>query len=328
MTVLLTGGSGFLGSHVAEQLSKAGRPVRVLVRRTSDTSFLQGLPGVELAEGSVGDLASIERAAKGAQGIIHAAGLVRARSPEEFRSTNTGGTENVLRAALGVGGSLKRVVLVSSLAAARPSLDGTPVRIEHGSAPVTHYGRSKLAAEQAALQSKDAIPVTILRPPAIYGPRDRECLAFFMAVKTGVLPYFGTTENRVSMIYGADAAAACIRALDVDVPSGSVFFLDDGEPRTLGELIGEIEGVMGKRAWLRFPLPRPVLEVVASGNELIGRARRQAVMLTRDKLNELYAPHWVCDASETRSALAWEPKIRFSEGARATYAWYREHRWI
>jgi len=328
MTVLVTGGSGFLGSHVVEQLSRAGRPVRALVRKSSDTRFLRSLPHVELVEGAVDDAASVKRAAAGVTGIVHAAGLVKARSGEEFMRVNRGGTENLLDAALESRATVRRFVLVSSLAALRPSdASGTPVPEDAEPRPVTDYGKSKLAAERAALARKAELPLVILRPPAIYGPRDREILAFFKSIKLGVLPLLGSTQNRLSMIYGSDCAAACIAGLDRDVPSGSVYHVDDGSVHTLEELIMLAERAMGKKARLRVHLPRKLVETAALGAELYGRATNRAVMLTRDKLNELFE-QWVCDSARARRELAWEPQVTFEDGVARTMAFYREAGWL
>lgn len=328
MTILLTGGSGFLGSHIAEQLSAAGRPVRALVRKSSDTRFLRSLAGVELCEGAVDDKDSVLRAAHGVTGVIHAAGLVKARSPDEFRRVNTTGAENVLAAALAERANIKRFVLVSSLAVAGPSdAAGSPVDSACAPKPVTHYGRSKLEAERAAVALKDQLPITILRPPAIYGPRDREILAFFKAIKFGILPLTSKTSNRLSMIYGADCASACIRALDADVPSGSVFYVDDGAVHTMAELIEATEAAVGKRAWLRVPLPKSVMLSAGLASEMYGKFSNRAVMLTRDKCKELFE-QWVCDGSATRSQLGWEPKVGFAEGVRMTAEWYKSVGWL
>lgn len=328
MTVLVTGGSGFLGSHIVEQLSRAGRPVRALVRKSSDTRFLRTLPGVELVEGAVDDAASVKRAAAGVTGIVHAAGLVKARSGDEFMRVNRGGTENLLDAALENRATVRRFVLVSSLAALRPSdASGTPVPEDAEPRPVTDYGKSKLAAERAALAKKSELPLVILRPPAIYGPRDREILAFFKSIKLGVLPLLGSTQNRLSMIYGSDCASACIAALDRDVPSGSTYHVDDGSVHTLEELIMLAEAAMGKKARFRFHLPRKLVETAALGAELYGRATNRAVMLTRDKLNELFE-QWVCDGARARRELGWEPKVSFEEGVKRTMAFYREAGWL
>lgn len=328
MTILLTGASGFLGSHIAEQLSREGKPVRVLVRSTSNINALKSLEHVTLVEGALDDKRSLLEAVKGVDYVIHAAGIVKARDPAQFHFTNAGGTVSLLDAVRQNAPQLKRFVLVSSLAVAGPSLDGKPVSVDGKPNPVTDYGRSKLAGERAALAVKSDIPITIIRPPVIYGPRDREMLAFFKSVKLGVLPYMGSTSRGVSAIFAPDCAAVCIAALDASPQSGKVYFVEDGHTRTLGELVGAIESALGKKAWIRVPIPRRALEVAALGSELFGRATDRAMMLTRDKCNELYASHWVCDATEARRDLGWEPKVTFDRGARITAEWYRQQGWL
>ena len=148
MRVLLTGASGFLGSHVAEQLDQQGADVRALVRPTSDTRFLEALEHVTLVRGAVGDESSLLSATEGVDGIIHAAGLVKARTPADFHRANALGTANLLDAAMHNAPHLERFVLVSSLAAMGPSLDGRPLSVGASPNPVTHYGRSKLARSE------------------------------------------------------------------------------------------------------------------------------------------------------------------------------------
>lgn len=328
MTVLVTGASGFLGSHIVEQLSRSGRRVRALVRKSSNTKFLQSLENVELAYGAVDDQDSVFGAVEGVDAIVHAAGLVKARGPAEFHSINTEGTQNLLTAALRHKDQIRRFVLVSSQAAGGPSdAQGNPVHVGRETAPVTHYGRSKLAAEQAARALKDELGVTILRPPAIYGPRDREILIFFKSVDKGVLPLTNPLSAKYSMIYGPDCASACIQAIDVDVPSGSVFYLDDGAPVTFAEMIRAVEEALGKRAWMRLPLPRPVVRTAALFSEFYGSWSGQAVMLTRDKCNELFN-QWVCDGKAACEQLAWQPKVQFFEGVKLTADWYKQAGWL
>ncbi len=328
MRILLTGASGFLGSHIAEQLDQQGVEVRALVRPTSDTRFLESLEHVTLVSGSMSDKGSLLAATEGVEGIIHAAGLVKAREPADFHRTNAEGTANLLHAAKQNASGIERFVLVSSLAVMGPSKDGLPVPSGAAPNPVTHYGRSKLAAEQAAQAEAGSLPITIIRPPLIYGPRDREVLPFFKSVSVGVLPLTGSPSSLLSAVFAADCAAACIRALEANVPSGSAFFVEDGRLETLGGLIAHIENALGRRAWLRVPVPRLLMYGAALGSELYGRVTRRAVMLTRDKLNELLAPHWVCDSSEAQAALGWKPRVAFDEGTRITSAWYRRQGWL
>ena len=328
MRILLTGASGFLGSHIAEQLDQQGADVRALVRPTSDTRFLEGLAHVTLLSGALSDEDSLLAATEGVDGIIHAAGLVKARRPADFHRTNEQGTANLLDAAKQNAPGIERFVLVSSLTVMGPSEDGRPVPAGASPNPVTHYGRSKLAAEKVARAEADSLPITIIRPPMIYGPRDREILPFFKSVQLGVLPLTGSPDSALSAIYAADCAAACIKALEANVPSGSTYFVEDGCLETLGGLIRHIENALGRRAWLRVPVPRFLMYGAALGSEFYGRVMGRAVMLTRDKLNELLAPHWVCDSTEAQAALGWKPRISFAEGTRITGAWYRRAGWL
>jgi len=227
MRVLLTGGSGFLGSFVAERLATEGHVVRALVRPRSERKVLDRLPRVELAPGAIEDRASLGAAVDGVDAVVHVAGIVKARRPAEFFEVNTQGTRNLLEAAMRR--PVPRFVYVSSLAAVGPSADGTPVPDDVEPRPVTHYGRSKLEAERAVLAAKDRLHVTVVRPPLIYGPRDRETLAFFTSVRNGVLPMTGDGTNTLSVVYVEDCAAAVVRVLHAQgVPSGRSYFVDDG----------------------------------------------------------------------------------------------------
>jgi nucleoside-diphosphate-sugar epimerase len=327
MKILVTGGSGFLGSHIIEQLLAHGYSVRALVRKSSDRSFLATQKGVELAFGAVENIDSIDQATKGVDGVIHAAGLVKARSFAEFDEVNVTGTANVLGAAQRQP-SLRRFVMVSSLAAVGPSSDGRPVSTIAPPGPVTYYGKSKLAAEQLAIAAASRMPVTVIRPPLIYGPRDRETLAFFKSIKTGVLPYLGNGKNTLSVIYGPDCARACVKALDASVKSGSAYFVEDGKVHVWREMLEEIEGALGQKAFLRFSVPLLALKAAAVGSEVFGKLTNRAVMLTREKINELAAPHWVCDSSDTRRDLSWTPEVKWPEGTRRAVEWYRSNGWL
>jgi nucleoside-diphosphate-sugar epimerase len=328
MKVLVTGGSGFLGSHIAEQLANEGHTVRALVRRSSNKKFLETLKGIEFAEGAVEDAAAVEEAVKGVDAVVHSAGLVKARTPEEFAAINVTGTTNLLASARKHSPDLKRFVFVSSLAAVGPSSDGSPVPSGASPNPVTHYGRSKLAAERAVLEAKDDLKVTVIRPPLIYGPRDNETVAFFQAVARGVLPVLGAGDNTLSVIYVEDAAAACVRAIEADVPSGSVYFVDDGEVYVWKDALADVERAMGKRAFIRWGLPLGILKTAAFFSEAYGKMTSKAVMLTRDKINELKEKHWVCCSDDTRKDLGWTPSVKWKEGTERAARWYRENGWL
>jgi len=325
--VLVTGASGFLGGHVVERLSARGDKVRALVRRTSNTKLLEKLAGVELFEGSVEQASRVREAVDGVDAIVHCAGIVKARTSDEFFTINVGGTSNLVDAARKLGSKLKRLVHVSSLEAAGPSEDGEPVAVDQEN-PVTAYGRSKLAAEKVVLAAKGDIAVTILRPGAIYGPRDGEILEMFKSIQRGLLPLVGDGSAKGVWIYATDCAEACVRAILADVPSGRVYFVDDGHGAlALRDMLADAERAIGKRAILRAGLPVPVLMSVARGVEVFGRLRGKAVMLTREKANMLLQ-NWICSSETTRAELAWKPEISWNEGVVKAVAWYRDNGWL
>src|SRR5438477_7471132 len=328
MRVLLTGGSGFVGSYVAEQLSALGHTVRALVRPCSDSKFLKTLPNIEFTAGAVEDRTSLDAAVRGVDAVVHVAGLVKARQPREFFQVNTEGTKNLIGAAEAHAPGLKRFVYVSSLAAVGPSADGKPVADDAAPRPVTQYGRSKLAAEQAVLAARDRLPVTVIRPPLIYGPRDRETLAFFTSVKNGVLPVLGDGRNTLSVVYGEDCAAAVVRAAVSDGPSGRAYFVDDGSVYVWRDALAEVEKAMGKRAFFRLGLPMAAVQVAAAASQLSGKVTRTAQTLTLDKVNELKQRHWVCEGSGARRDLGWHPRTSWSDGVAKAVAWYRDRGWL
>jgi nucleoside-diphosphate-sugar epimerase len=327
MRVILTGASGLLGGHVAELLSARGDKVRAMVRRTSNRKVLEKLANVELFEGTVERADKVREAVDGVDAIVHCAGIVKARSADEFFSVNVGGTSNLVEAARKLRGKLKRFVHVSSLEACGPSADGKPVPADQEN-PVTAYGRSKLASEKVVLSARDDIPVVLLRPGAIYGPRDGEILEAFKSIQRGLLPLVDGGAARGVWIYATDCAEACIRAIDAEVPSGKIYFVDDGcGPLALKEMLAEAERALGKKALVRTSLPVPVLMTVARGLEVFGRLANRPVMLTREKASMLLQD-WICSSEETRRDLGWAPKVPWDDGVRRAVAWYRENGWL
>ncbi len=327
MRILVTGATGFLGSHVAEQLARQGHAVRVLVRRTSDRTFLQGFEAEEVL-GEVTQPDTLPAVVDGVEAIVHAAGLTKARSAAEFEAVNAGGTANLL-AALDPAQPLRRFVLISSLAAHGPSEDGRPRPVDAPPAPVTAYGRSKLRAEELVRSwAGDGHAATIIRPPVIYGPRDRQLLPFFQLARWRLAPLLGGGTNTVSWVYAEDAArAAALAATAADDAPSATYTIDDGAVYTWRDLQAAVEEAVGRKA-LRIPSPPWAYAAAAFVSELYGRLRRQAVSFTRDKVIEMRQPYWVCSHDEISRDLGWEPHVGIGEGTALTAAWYRQHGWL
>lgn len=327
MRVLVTGGSGFLGSHIAEQLVAAKHDVRCLVRKTSNTKFLDEL-GVTLCDGALDRPDSLAKAVEGCDAVIHSAGLVKARSDAEFLAAHVDGTVSLAKAAIAKAPNLKRFVHVSTAAVMGPGEAGKKHTAHDTPNPQTKYAKSKLAGERALLELKDQLPITIVRPPAIYGPRDSEILAFFKMVRrTRVAVRLGTSLETVSMVYGADAADACIRAIDDPRPSGSIYFVDDGEAHSFKSMAQAIADGYGVKLYGTPRVPEPLLRAAAAFSDAYAETFDKAVMFSTDKLGELLMMHFRVDASDTRKHLGWTPKTNFRDGAKITADWYREKGW-
>lgn len=328
MKVLVTGANGFLGSHVAERLAREGHAVRALLRRTSDRSFLEGIE-YEEALGDVRQPETLPAAVEGVEAVIHAAGLVKARNEAEFDAVNAGGTANLL-AALSTARGLRRVVYVSSLAAHGPSEDGRPRQREAPAAPVSAYGRSKLKAEEVVRAwAGERRSAAIIRPPVIYGPRDRALLPFFsMARRLRLAPLLGDGTNAISVVYAEDAARAIVVAATAESARPCVTYtVDDGGVYTWRDLLAAVEQALGRKA-LRLSSPRWAFTAAAFVSELYGLVTRRAVQFTRDKVVEMGQPFWVCSHEEISRDLGWEPRVSLPEGAALTAAWYRQHGWL
>ena len=220
MRVLVTGATGFLGSHVAEQLARQGHAVRVLVRRTSDRTFLQGFEAEE-ALGEVTQPESLPAVVDGVEAIVHAAGLTKARSAAEFEAVNARATSELARAAAGSG--VQRFLYVSSLAAAGPSADGRPRTEEMPLEPISAYGRSKARAEAHVREQVGDERWTIIRPPIVYGPGDRALLPVFRMVACGVVPLVGFGSRHYSLIHVSDLVRGIAEALAHPQAAGRVW---------------------------------------------------------------------------------------------------------
>jgi nucleoside-diphosphate-sugar epimerase len=322
MKALVTGATGFVGSHLTEALRRRGDEVTVLARSPRKAEALASL-GVRTVPGDLNDRGALARAAEGQDEVYHVAGVVAARSEADFLAANRDGTANVVAAAEAAG--RPRLVLVSSLAAAGPSPRDRPLRGDEPPAPVTAYGRSKLAGEQVVRGS--ALPWTILRPPTVYGPRDREVLKVFRLVRLGLAPVFGDGIQQLSAVHAGDLAEALIAAARGSATLGRVYYPCHPEVVTSAELVRRIGEVMGRRPVV-IPVPAAVGRALLGVTEAGARLARQATILTTDKANEFFQPAWTGDPAPLTRDSGWSAAHDLRSGLAETYRWYRSAGWL
>ncbi|MCX8089684.1 MAG: NAD-dependent epimerase/dehydratase family protein [Verrucomicrobiae bacterium] len=327
MKILLTGASGFVGSHILDRLCEERLPTAVLLRPESPRRFIEHrLNQVEVRPGSIRDPASLDAALEGVSHVLHCAGAVRALRDEDFFAVNQTGTRNVVEAINRRGGQIQRLVHISSLSAHGPATPQSPARENDPPRPVSVYGRSKLAAENE-VRERCGVPFVILRPPGVYGPRDGEFLRLFRAVRAHLLPQFGGGRQPLSLVFVRDLAAVAVTCLTHPGAAGKTFFVAAPEVVTSGELAREIASQMN--VWtLRLPLPVAMLWPVCAVGEAVSRVRGRASVLSRWKYAELSAPGWVCDATRLREELGLVCQTTLRAGIAETLARYRAEGWV
>lgn len=303
MTIAITGATGFVGQTLLERAAQASIAVRALTRRPQEPR-----PGVEWIKGDLDARTALTQLVTGAEAVIHVAGVVNAPDSHGFEHGNVTGTLNLIEAALAAG--VPRFVCVSSLSAREPDLSA--------------YGASKARAEKLVMAS--GLDWTIVRPPAIYGPRDTELFELFKLARWGVLP-MPPREGRTSLLHADDLA----RLLLVLVPGGEgvshrVFEPDDGKPGGWShyEMARAVGWAMGRRPWV-VHLSRPSLERVARADRAVRGAKAK---LTLDRVGYMTHPDWVVSHGAKPPHALWQPRVPTRDGLKATAKWYRENKWI
>jgi len=269
---------------------------------------------------------SLTPALSGVDAVVHCAGLTRARSLENFRRVNRDGTERILAACRRMGCRPSAVVCLSSLAAFGPSC-GKPVREEDEPRPISHYGLSKLEGHRVAQSFMQDLPVTILIPPAVYGPRDRDIFTYFKLAKTGIVPFIGREERSLSLIHVKDLARAAVACLTAPHAAGRAYFVTDGETHTWKSMAAEISRAM-KAAPVSLQIPRFIARGVAAAAQAASLLTRRPPLLGVEKMRELLQLSWTCSSEKIRRELGFEIAYPLARGEADTYSWYVENGWL
>ncbi len=310
--VALTGATGFLGLHVVKALARSGAQIRILARRDPTHAFWRDI-ALDVVAGDLEDQSALERLTKGADTVVHMAGLIKARNRAEFMRINRDGARAVAEAAARHAPDAF-FVATSSLAAREPQL--------------SPYAASKCAGEDAIrnVYSRNRAKLAIVRPPAIYGPWDRETLAIFKAASHAIAPVFG--DGRIALIHVDDAAAA-ITSLAIGAKNSGDYALADTNPAgySTEELLREAARALGNNPRL-IRVPPSALAVAGSVSQAWGAISRQSPIFTRGKAREMLHPDWSVTQKELLPAAIYQSKIGIREGFASTAAWYKAAGWL
>ena len=316
--ILVTGGTGFIGSHLLDKLSALGEPARCLLRRKPRPRRLPA--GIEAVYGDLTSGEGVEEAINGADTVIHLAGVTKALATGDYYAGNVRATETLLRA---LAGRAVRLVHVSTLAAIGPSRDGTPVDEDAPPRPLTHYGKSKQEAERTVrVLAPDAV---IVRPPVVYGPRDTDVFQLLRSISKGWVFEIAGGERWFSAIYVGDLVEGLLAA-SRGVP-GRAYFLAHPQPVSWSELGAAAARIMARRPHV-VRVPPLVAYAVGLGAEVWSHITRRPGIISREKVAEARCRWWTCDTRRAAAELGFEARTPLAAGLTQTLAWYKEAAWL
>jgi len=334
--VLVTGASGFIGQHLVRRLIEHGDRVSCLVRATSRIDELRSA-GAQLVTGDVTDPAVIGRALALSQAriVFHLAGLTKALRKDDFLRVNAGGVESVA-AACADRTDKPVLVVVSSLAAAGPCAVGRPRVESDAPTPVSAYGCSKLAGEQAAARYAGVVPISIVRPPIVFGPGDRDMLEMFRPIaRWGIHVVPGRGERCFSLIHVADLVEGLLLAAEKGErlhPNGSpgqgIYFMAAEDYPTYAELGQAMATALGKKRATVVHLPGPLVKLVGLCGDAMTWIRQRPAWVNSDKMTEALAGSWTCSSAKARTQLGWSSAAALAKRLYETAQWYRHAEWL
>jgi len=326
MKALVTGATGFVGSHLIERLLDSGLTIACLMRPTSDQSMLEGLD-VEHRIADLGDADALRRAVRGVDYVFHAAGLTRARTAAEYLAVNADGTRRLIEAVLAENVTLRRFVYVSSLAAMGPAQSSEPPDETTEPHPIDGYGASKLAGERVVLEHADRLAVTIVRPPAVYGPRDTNFLPLLRStLRLGRMPMTGKPSKQAAFVYVTDLTEGIRLAAEAPQAVGQAYFIAGGN-HSMSEVVEAVCAALDMPP-RHLRLPSVLARLAGEIGQLKWALTGKPQIVSRRKVRDMLQPRWTCCWNRARRELGYREAVSLKEGMRRTAKWYIQHGWL
>jgi nucleoside-diphosphate-sugar epimerase len=326
MKILLTGGTGFIGRNLAVKLAGMGHHVVCLVRDMERAFWMREHAGLEPIVGDLTRKESLTHHVGNVDAIFHLAGVTKARNRDEYLQINGEGTGNLIDAAVMGGPGVEKVLYVSSLAVAGPHTSKDPATEDGKVTPITHYGESKLLGEELLMDRCGSVPWTIIRPPVVYGPYDRDVFMYFKMAARGLVPVLGKGTMDLSIIHVDDVTEGIILAGFSDKSDGEIFYLSDGRVYTVGDLLTKLTEITGRGRLIHLP---PLCGRIAGRiGDILALLSGDAQVINSQKVMEALQDGWVCSSEKIRDRLGFHPTIEIAKGLEWTYRWYRDAGWL
>jgi nucleoside-diphosphate-sugar epimerase len=322
-TVLVTGASGFIGSHVVDALLKSHCTVHCLVRRTSDLRWLDRTK-VQIHYGNLEGDFSLKECLQKTDYVFHCAGLTIAKTRQEFFRVNATACKSLYEQCVQYGKQLKRIVHISSLASVGPAQPDQPVDENTPTRPLTYYGKSKLAGEEIALQFSSSLPLVILRPPVVYGPRESNFFAFIDAIAKGWNLKIGSENRVLSLIYITDLVQAMLRAAVCPSSGNDVYFITDGNCYPWEDVVETAAKIMQVRP-RSIRIPDGFLIFVGLFLEFISIYQKKAPLLDSQRIIDIRQSTWTASSKKFFEHFEFQPQYDLRKGLEETLNWHKNN---
>lgn len=325
-TAFITGASGFIGSHLADFLLQKGWKVICLVRPSSNLQWLKDKP-VTVLSADISEREKISPLVSESTHIFHLAGVLFGKDREEYIQGNLEYTKRLLNLIKTAKPNLKRFLYVGTLASAGPSENGKLPDESDELKPITWYGESKALAENFLKENIGEIPLTVIRPPVVYGPRDYAMFELFKASRLGLNLIPGNKNKYISIIYIKDLIQGIYDACISETTIGRTYFLANEEYCPQYHL-GEIIIRKMNRSPVNVVIPWIIMRAVSNLLDFFGKLFGKKVILNRQKLLEIGQNYWICSSARAKADFGFQAETKLEDGIAETLKWYKENRWL
>ena len=324
--VVVTGSTGFIGSHLIDYLVGHGCTIHALVRETSDQRWLNKSDQVKVHVVDFAKSSSISCLEK-ADYVFHCAGLTKAKTRDDYFCGNVFSCEVLYERCVAIGSNLKAIVHLSSLAAAGPNVQGEAAQEKDPCKPVTYYGESKLAGERIALNYSSLLPIVIIRPPVVYGPREENFFIYLKTLSQGWNIKIGTTRRELSLVYVTDLVRAMVRAAVCYPKNEKIYYVTDGEHHIWNDISGSAMKILNVRAKALF-IPKVLLTFLSSISEILAWFGPKPALFDRQRVIDICQTSWIASPKSFFESHDFQPKYNLAKGLKETIDWGKKNNWL